>query len=147
MAEAARDVVDWKRHAQLRNRYAQTRCARLAEPVTSRGHRHRSRSGCRPDRGNGRRRSCPSRRYASQSQFDRSTQRLVWRLFNGTFREATMYHLLATGLAVLIFAFGTATSIATTKALQNWAISALDTRTGVDDLLGLAPRPMPSTPR
>jgi hypothetical protein len=25
MAEAARDVIDWKRHSQLRNRYAQTR--------------------------------------------------------------------------------------------------------------------------
>jgi hypothetical protein len=35
-----------------------------------------------------------------------------------------MYHLLA---AVLVFAFGTATSLATARGLQDWAISKFDT--------------------
>jgi hypothetical protein len=58
-----------------------------------------------------------------------------------------MHCILATGLAVLIFTFGTATSIATTKALQNWAISALDNRTGAGDLLAVVPRPTEQTLR
>jgi hypothetical protein len=58
-----------------------------------------------------------------------------------------MHYLLAIGLAVLIFTFGTATSIATTKALQNWAISVLDARTGAGDLLAVAPRPTESALR
>jgi hypothetical protein len=58
-----------------------------------------------------------------------------------------MHCILATGLAVLIFTFGTVTSIATTKALQNWAISVLDARTGAGDLLAVAPRPTESPPR
>ena len=52
-----------------------------------------------------------------------------------------MNYLLAASLPLLIFAFGTATSIATTKALQNWAIAKLDVRTSTGDLLAAAPRP------
>jgi hypothetical protein len=52
-----------------------------------------------------------------------------------------MNYLLAASLPLLIFALGTATSIATTKVLQNWAISVLDARTGAGDLLAVAPRP------
>ena len=35
-------------------------------------------------------------------------------------REAILYHLL---LAALLMAFGTATTLATAKGLQNWAIA------------------------
>jgi len=35
-------------------------------------------------------------------------------------REANLYHLL---LAALLMAFGTATTLATAKGLQNWAIA------------------------
>jgi hypothetical protein len=52
-----------------------------------------------------------------------------------------MYHLLAASLVLLIFALGTGTSIVTTKALQDWAASALDVRTGTGEQVGMAPRP------
>jgi hypothetical protein len=40
-----------------------------------------------------------------------------------------MNYLLAASLPLLIFAFGTATSIATTKALRGWAVATVDVRT------------------
>ena len=36
-----------------------------------------------------------------------------------------MNYLLAASLSLLIFAFGTATSIATSKALQDWSVATL----------------------
>ena len=36
-----------------------------------------------------------------------------------------MNYLLAASLPLLIFAFGTAASIATTKALQDWAVASV----------------------
>ena len=48
-----------------------------------------------------------------------------------------MNYLLA---ASLIVAIGTATSIATTKALQDWAVARLDVR-GTGDPLAIAPTP------
>jgi hypothetical protein len=38
-----------------------------------------------------------------------------------------MQHLLAASLIFLIFGFGTATSLGTAKALQDWAMSSFDT--------------------
>jgi hypothetical protein len=52
-----------------------------------------------------------------------------------------MYHLLAASLVLLIFVLGTATSIVTTKALQDWAASALDVRTSTGEQIGMTPRP------
>jgi hypothetical protein len=52
-----------------------------------------------------------------------------------------MNYLLAASLPLLIFAFGTATSIATTKALQGWAVAKLDVRTSTGDPLAVAPTP------
>lgn len=52
-----------------------------------------------------------------------------------------MNYLLAASLPLLIFAFGTATSIATAKALQDWAVARLDVRASKGDLLAVAPRP------
>jgi hypothetical protein len=52
-----------------------------------------------------------------------------------------MNYLLAASLPLLIFAFGTATSIATTKALRGWAVATVDVRTSAGDLLAVAPRP------
>ena len=52
-----------------------------------------------------------------------------------------MNYLLAAGLPLLIFALGTATSIATTNALQDWAVARLDVRASMGDLLAVAPRP------
>ena len=37
-----------------------------------------------------------------------------------------MYNFLAASVALLIFALGAATSIATINALQGWAVSAAD---------------------
>jgi hypothetical protein len=54
-----------------------------------------------------------------------------------------MNYLLAASLPLLIFAFGTATSIGTTKALQDWAVARLDVRTSTGDLLVAAPKPAP----
>ena len=58
-----------------------------------------------------------------------------------------MNYLLAAGLPLLICAFGTATSIATTKALQDWDVATLDVRTSTGDLLAVAPRPAAYTRR
>jgi hypothetical protein len=58
-----------------------------------------------------------------------------------------MNYLLAASLPLLIFAFGAVTSIATTKALQNWAIAMLDVRTSTDNLLAVAPGPAAYTHR
>lgn len=49
-----------------------------------------------------------------------------------------MYHLLVASMALLILAVGTATSIATTKALQDWAVSGLDAWTSTGERLGVA---------
>jgi hypothetical protein len=58
-----------------------------------------------------------------------------------------MNYLLAASLPLLIFAFGTATSIATTKALQDWAVARLDVGASAGDLLAVAPRPAAYTHR
>ena len=58
-----------------------------------------------------------------------------------------MNYLLAASLPLLIFVFGTATSIATTKALQNWAVARLDVRTSTGDLLAVTPGPAAYTLR
>lgn len=58
-----------------------------------------------------------------------------------------MYYLLAASLPLLIFALGTAASIATTKALQDWAVARLDVRTSAGNLLAVAPRPAAYTLR
>jgi hypothetical protein len=58
-----------------------------------------------------------------------------------------MNYLLAASLPLLVFAFGTATSIATTKALQDWAVARLDVRTSAGNLLAVAPRPAAYTLR
>jgi hypothetical protein len=58
-----------------------------------------------------------------------------------------MNYLLAASLPLLIFAFGTAASIATTKALQDWAVATSDVRTGTGDPLAVAPRPAAYTRR
>jgi hypothetical protein len=50
-----------------------------------------------------------------------------------------MNYLVAASLPLLIFALGTAASIATTKALQDWAVATLDARTGTGDPLAVAP--------
>jgi len=57
-----------------------------------------------------------------------------------------MNYLLAASLPLLIFALGTATSIATTKALQDWAVARLDVRASTGDLLA-APTPAAYTRR
>jgi hypothetical protein len=54
-----------------------------------------------------------------------------------------MYHLLVAGMTFLILAVGTATSIATTKALQDWAVSGLDGRTSTGERFGVAPESRP----
>jgi hypothetical protein len=41
---------------------------------------------------------------------------------------------------LVVFAFGIATSIATTKALQDWAVVRIDVRASKGDLLAVAPR-------
>ena len=58
-----------------------------------------------------------------------------------------MNYLLMASLPLLAFAFGTATSIATTKALQDWAVARLDIRTSTGDLLAAAPSPAAYTRR
>ena len=58
-----------------------------------------------------------------------------------------MNYLLAASLPLLIFALGTAASIATTKALQDWAGATLDIRPSTGDLLAAAPRPAVYTGR
>ena len=50
-----------------------------------------------------------------------------------------MNYLLTASLPLLVFAFGTATAIATTKALQDWAVAKLNVRTSTGDLLATAP--------
>jgi hypothetical protein len=52
-----------------------------------------------------------------------------------------MNYLLAASLPLLIFAFGTATSIATTRALQDWAVARLDVQASTGDPLAVAPKP------
>lgn len=52
-----------------------------------------------------------------------------------------MNYLLAASLPLLIFAFGTAASVATTKALQDWAVATLDVRISPADPLAVAPMP------
>jgi hypothetical protein len=64
-------------------------------------------------------------------------------LFDRECNEATMYHLLVASVALLILAVGAATSIATTQALQDWAVSGLDARTGTGERLGVAPGSRP----
>ena len=59
-----------------------------------------------------------------------------------------MNYLLMASLPLLAFAFGTATSIATTKALQDWAVARLDVRTtSTGDLLAAAQSPAGYTRR
>jgi len=58
-----------------------------------------------------------------------------------------MNYLLAASLPLLIFAFGTATSIVTTEALQDWSVATLDVRTSPGDLLAVAPMPAAYTGR
>jgi hypothetical protein len=55
-------------------------------------------------------------------------------------REANLYHLL---LAALLMAFGTATTLATAKGLQNWAIGHFESN---DFGLGAAIAERPSWP-
>jgi hypothetical protein len=50
-------------------------------------------------------------------------------------------------LPLLVLAFGTAMSIATTKALQDWAVAKADIRTSTGDLLAVAPSPAAHTRR
>lgn len=53
-----------------------------------------------------------------------------------------MNYLLAASLPLLLVAFGTATSIATTKALQDWAaVARLDVRASTGNPLAVAPTP------
>jgi hypothetical protein len=58
-----------------------------------------------------------------------------------------MNYLLTASLPLLILAFGAVTSIATTKALQDWAVAKLDVRTSTGDLLAAAPSPAAYTRR
>ena len=58
-----------------------------------------------------------------------------------------MNYLLAASLSLLISAFGTAMSIATTKALQGWATATLDARTSTGDPLAVTPTPAAYTRR
>lgn len=58
-----------------------------------------------------------------------------------------MNYLLAASLPLLIFAFGAATSIATTKALQDWSVATSDVRISTGDLLAATPRPVAYTHR
>ena len=58
-----------------------------------------------------------------------------------------MNYLLAASLSLLIFALGTAASIATTKTLQDWAAATLDARTSTGDPLAVAPTPAAFTRR
>ena len=58
-----------------------------------------------------------------------------------------MNYLLAASLPLLIFAFGAATAIATTKALQDWAVATFDVRTSTADPLAVAPTPAAYTRR
>lgn len=58
-----------------------------------------------------------------------------------------MNYLVTASLTLLVFAFGTATSIATTKALQDWAVAKLEVRTGTGNLLAAAPSPPAYTRR
>jgi hypothetical protein len=58
-----------------------------------------------------------------------------------------MNYLLAVSLPLLIFAFGTATSIVTTKALQDWSVAKSDVRLSTGDLFVVAPRPVAYTDR
>ena len=58
-----------------------------------------------------------------------------------------MKHLLAASLPLLIFALGAAASIATTKALQDWATATLDARTSTGDPLAVTPTPAAYTRR
>jgi hypothetical protein len=58
-----------------------------------------------------------------------------------------MNYLLAASLPLLILAFGTAASVATTKALQDWAVATLDVRTSPADPLAVAPMPAADTRR
>ena len=58
-----------------------------------------------------------------------------------------MNYLLAASLPLLIFAFGAAMSIATTRALQDWAVATSGVRTSTGDLLAVAPRPAAYTRR
>jgi hypothetical protein len=58
--------------------------------------------------------------------FGHSTDASVGRVLEDTLGEATMQHLLAASLIFLIFGFGTAASLGTAKALQDWAASNFD---------------------
>jgi|EndMetStandDraft_8_1072994.scaffolds.fasta_scaffold759470_1 hypothetical protein len=58
-----------------------------------------------------------------------------------------MNYLLAASLSLLISAFGTAMSIATTKALQDWAAARLDAGASTGDPLAVAPTPAAYTRR
>jgi len=58
-----------------------------------------------------------------------------------------MNYLLAASLPLLIFALGTAASIATTKALQDWATATLDGPTITGDPLAVTPTPAAYTRR
>ena len=58
-----------------------------------------------------------------------------------------MNYLLAACLPLLIFALGTATSIGTTKALQDWAVAKLDVGASTGDRPAVAPTPAAYTHR
>ena len=58
-----------------------------------------------------------------------------------------MNYLLAASLPLLLFAFGTATSIATTKVVQDWAVARLDVRAAAGDPLAVAATPAAYTGR
>jgi hypothetical protein len=58
-----------------------------------------------------------------------------------------MNYLLAVSLPLLIFAFGAAASIATTKALRDWSVATSDIRVSAGDRLAVAPRPVVYTHR
>jgi hypothetical protein len=58
-----------------------------------------------------------------------------------------MNYLLAASLPLLILAFGTAASIATTKTLQDWAAVTLEVRPGMGDPTAVVPTPATYTRR
>jgi hypothetical protein len=58
-----------------------------------------------------------------------------------------MNYVLAAGLSLLLFAFGTVTSIATTKVVQDWAVARLDVRAAAGDPLAVATTPAAYTRR
>jgi hypothetical protein len=58
-----------------------------------------------------------------------------------------MNYLLAASLPLLIIAFGTATSITTIKALQDWAVARPEVRASTGEPLAVVPAPATYTRR